>query len=412
MLVVLGSLLVAGTRGSSAAQTKDVAVRADAYVRSDRPNGNFGANPWLRVDGSPRLISYVRLPGNAIPFGATLTQAVLHVWVEQGNDQGFSVRRALGRWGEKTVTWGTRPRLGTAIGLSGPSTSGTWIDVEVTAAIGSRWTSIALVSRDPDRQTYAAREGDHPPLLTLTYEPAPPPSGQLRYRYIFNSSSDPASVAANGWNLLDISSGWQLDGLPAGTKALVWVGNYRDSTCGWQISNAELETKITAMAGSDKVAGYFFSDEPDPAICPNAPAQHVARSDLIHALDPGTFTVLVIDSNSGVSAAEVPLWVDAADYVGLNPYPCLRGEACDYAQIDEMIAAADASGLTYWGVVQAFADSEWRWPTAAEERHMLAQWAASNWKGYMTFAWTWAGNSLGDQQQLLAVLKDFNENGI
>jgi len=27
-----------------------------------------------------------------------------------------------------------------------------------------------------------------------------------------------------------------------------------------------------------KVFGYFFSDEPDPFACPNAPAQHKARS--------------------------------------------------------------------------------------------------------------------------------------
>jgi hypothetical protein len=59
-------------------------------------------------------------------------------------------------------------------------------------------------------------------------------------------------------------------------------------------------------------------------------------------------------------------------------------------------------------VAQAFADSNWRWPTAAEEHHMLRQWGASAEKGYMAFAWTWDGNSLTSRPDLLAVLASFN----
>jgi hypothetical protein len=121
---------------------------------------------------------------------------------------------------------------------------------------------------------------------------------------------------------------------------------------------------------------------------------------------------MVMDSNSGrQSLDEIPLWVGAADYVGLDPYPCYLGKPCNYAWIDSIINAADKTGLPYWGVVQAFDDSTWRWPTPDEERHMLAQWRASKASGYMTFAWAWAGRKLSSQPRLLDVFRRFNNGG-
>jgi hypothetical protein len=423
-LLVLVGVLAWGAQRSRATQSTDLGVRADAYVRADRPNGNYGSSPRLRVDGSPRFIAYMRLPGTqGIPGGATLVAAVLHVHVNSGNHQGVIVRPVVDRWRETKVTWKTRPRLGPSIAESGPTSTGTWIDIDVTNAIEARSNSVALVSRDAHEQRYGAREGSQPPVLVLIYdiEPspspspstAPSPSGPVPYRYMYNSGSDQAVVAAAGWNLLDTgASKSEVDALPSGTKALVWVGDYDNSTCAWQVSDAALTSQVTDMAGDPKVAGYFFSDEPDPNACPNAPAQHKARSDLIHNLDPGKFTLVVLDSNSGqASLDQIPLWVGVADYAGLDPYPCYQGEACDYSWIDENIAAADAAGLTYWGVVQAFNDATWRWPTPDEENHMLAQWAASAEKGYMTFAWTWAGSNLSSKPNLLAVLENFNLTG-
>ncbi len=239
-----------------------------------------------------------------------------------------------------------------------------------------------------------------------------PVGGPLAYRFMYNSDSDPASVAAAGFNLIDVGSKWYADLVPAGTRALVWVGDYDNATCTWEVSDSALSSEVTSMVGDAKVAGFFFSDEPDPNACPNAPSQHKARSALIHAIDPNTLTVMVMDANSGqASLDQIPLWVGAADYVGLDPYPCYQGKPCNYAWIDSIITAADNAGLSYWGVAQAFNDSTWRWPTPDEETHMLSQWAASNATGYMTFAWTWAGNSLSGQPALLAALQQFNQGG-
>ena len=230
-----------------------------------------------------------------------------------------------------------------------------------------------------------------------------------RYRYMIDSGSRAATVASYGWNLLDVSSKSAADRLPARTKALVWVGNYDKSSCTWQVPDSELRREVRAMARDPKVAGYFISDEPDPYRCPSAPAQHAARTLLIHSSSPGKPTVMVMDSNSGgASLDQVPLWLGAADYVALDPYPCYQGKPCNYAWIDTIIKAADRAGLAYWGVVQAFDDSNWRWPTPTEERHMLSQWASSKESGYMTFAWTWRGQTLESRPALLRVFRGFN----
>src|SRR5438552_7751593 len=271
--------------------------------------------------------------------------------------------------------------------VAGLAASGAAVGVSVSAPSGR-------TSTDPVGEV-AGRKGN-------------PPS----YRYIFSSESAQTVVASHGWNLLDVSSQSSADQLPGRTRGMMYMGDYDNSTCDWEVSDAELTAKVAAMAGDPKVAGYYFSDEPDPHACPTAPDQHRARSQLIHGLDPGKMTVMTMDSNSGqASLDQIPLWVGAADYVFLDPYPCRWNQPCQYSWIDAIIAAANQAGLSYWGVVQAFADSEWRWPTARELRHMLSQWAGSRQSGYGVFAWTWDGGTLAGRPGLLRALAHFNRRG-
>ncbi len=235
-----------------------------------------------------------------------------------------------------------------------------------------------------------------------------------RYRYLIDSGQQQEKRQRSyGWNLLDVSSKEEADALPGGVRGLVWVGDYDNTSCSWQVSDTELEQRLAGTAGDPKIAGFFFSDEPDPSACPQAPAQHRARSQLIHSLDPDAFTVMLMDSNSGSETfQQMHLWVGVANYIALDPYPCHPGRRCNYSWISAVIRAADRAKLPYWGVVQAFAGGDWRWPTPTEERHMLALWGASREKGYMTFAWTWHGHILSKRRGLLMVLKHFNRGGL
>jgi hypothetical protein len=304
-------------------------------------------------------------------------------------------------------------RLLGALGLGLLALCGLVVGIAVAAPTGT-------TRGCPKKQRPCGTTGTTTTVPTTTTSPTttvpttnPTPSGAPPYRYIYNSGSDPA-VSVNGWNLYDVSFKSAADALPAGTQGLIWVGDYDNRSCSWEVSDAALTTKVQGMVGDGKVFGYFFSDEPNPYACPGAPAQHKARSDLIHSLDPATKTVLVLDLNgfsgrdSQDSLNQLPLWRGTADYIGLDPYPCYQGSACDFTWIDRTIQAANAAGLDYWGVVQAFNDSSWRWPTADELSQMLGQWAASRQTGSMTFAWTWNGNALASQPSLLSILASFN----
>jgi Calcineurin-like phosphoesterase len=232
-------------------------------------------------------------------------------------------------------------------------------------------------------------------------------------RYVFNSGGAQAAAAAAGWNLLDVSSKKEADALPRGTRGLVWLGDYDNSACAWERSDAELEALLAGTAGDRRIAGFLFSDEPDPFACPSAPAQHRERSQLIHTLSGGKLTVMVVDSNSGAdSLKQLPLWRGAADRIALDPYPCYHGQPCNYPWVRTTIRAANAANLRYWGVVQAFADDTWRWPTPAEARRILSIWNASKASVLMTFAWRWDGHELRSRPGLLAVLRRFNRAGV
>jgi hypothetical protein len=116
----------------------------------------------------------------------------------------------------------------------------------------------------------------------------------------------------------------------------------------------------------------------------------------------------VLDSNNPDSTSTYAAWRATSDFQGLDPYPCRPGKPCDFTMIDRHIAAANAAGLRYWAVVQAFEDGDWRWPTPDEETTMLRHWAASRWEGYAAFAWQWAGRTLDDQPGLVRALATFN----
>ena len=257
--------------------------------------------------------------------------------------------------------------------------------------------------------------GNAGPIASVTAETAacpamasPPP---LRFMYSSSMDGDGgARVASYGYNLMDAGSQWAADNAPAGTRGLVWLGDYDNATCSWEKSDAEVRSVVQNSVDDPKVAGFFISDEPDPFACPDAPAQHRARTGLIHQLDPSAFVVMVVDSNSGAQTlSQIPVWSGAADYIGLDPYPCYTGQPCDYAWIDTVIQAADAAGLDYWGVIQAFRGTgNWRYPTADELAHMLGQWSASRESGMMTFAWSWDGYSLADRRDLTSILAAFN----
>jgi hypothetical protein len=215
-----------------------------------------------------------------------------------------------------------------------------------------------------------------------------------------------STIAAAGINLIDSGPG-TVDDLTAGLKGMVWVGDY-SSSCTWEVSDAQLRSYVTAHIADPKVGVWFISDEPDPS-CPNAFADHAARSALIHSIDPNAKTLTVVDANSGQATLDqIPKWKGTADIIGLDPYVCWQGQACHYAWIDTVANTATSAGLNFWGVVQAFGDpagggysmctvtfgcGKARLPTPDELHQQFVSWRASPMTGYLAFAWRWPSST-------------------
>jgi hypothetical protein len=234
-------------------------------------------------------------------------------------------------------------------------------------------------------------------------------------------------IASLGFNLIDSVPGAVAD-LSPGLEAMVWVGNYDDASCSFEISDAELRADVEAHAGNPKVGVWFISDEPSPADCPDAYAQHAARTALIKSIDPTAEVLIVIDGNSAEATLDqIPHWKGIADHIGINPYVCWQEQPCHYEWIDRVAEEADAAGLDYWGVIQAFGEPDGegftmcsttsgcgkpRLPTPAELHEQFAHWRATRMSGYLVFEWRWPDRApalwLANQPELQATLASEN----
>ena len=270
-------------------------------------------------------------------------------------------------------------------------------------------------------------------------EPAPepePPAGRYPVRGMIDrdfSGTGYDDLTALGFNYID-STPSNVNTLTGDLKGLVWVGDYDNGTCDWQVSDGTLTARVTEHKDNPKVGAWFISDEPDPFGCPSAYAQHKARVALINGIDPGTPVLTVLDSNSGqASLDQMQTWAANGDVFGMDPYTCLQGaSSCAFEWIDRLAAEADRVGMRYWAMVQAFGEPDGsgpymvyldaaggshsgrpRLPTPAEMHEQFEHWRATRMEGYLAFAWKWPDGSpavwLANQpalQQQLAV-----ENG-
>lgn len=217
-----------------------------------------------------------------------------------------------------------------------------------------------------------------------------------------------STAAHYGFRYIDATPS-ELSAVPPGQQAFVWLGGYDNSTCAWSWSDARIVALFDQfhLATSPHTGAYFLADEPNTAgNCPSAAADVRARAGLVRSLDPDPrhFTLANVDDPAHFGA-----FAGTVDVLATDPYPCHVGRACDWSLIPTYIEALRAAGVhRYMAMLQAFGAGKWRWPTAAELEHMVAQWQKSDWSGQITFAWSYAGGRLSDHPELLAVLQRLN----
>lgn len=228
-----------------------------------------------------------------------------------------------------------------------------------------------------------------------------PGASVLHYAANDNLAPDGAYAPRRlGFDLADVRTPAQMASLPAGVRALVYLGTCAGAT-------PSFGATVRSFAGSSRLFGFYLMDGPDPARC--AATDLRAEADYIHAHVAGART-FVLEQNLASSKwprfGYTPANTDI-DLFGVDPYPC-RSElaACDFAMIGRYVAAAEGSGIPESRIVpvyQAFGGGAWvddgggtyLLPTAAQATRIIHWWHVLVPAPVFDYAYSW-GSQGGD----------------
>jgi hypothetical protein len=240
--------------------------------------------------------------------------------------------------------------------------------------------------------------------------------GGATWHYAPNSNfvNNQYAPGADGFNMADVSSVSDLSMLPAGDKALVWLGMHDGVTSAF--INA-----VTPFIGDSRVYGFYLDDEPDPTVIPAA--NFKAEADWIHANDPGAITFITLmnmgtDTNPTYQNTYNSANTDI-DLFGLDPYPVqTQFGGANYSIIGAAVSAAEAWGITQSQIVPVFQTfggggySNWILPTASQEQQILSTWAGLIPNPAFDYAYSWgiqnSDSALVNSPDLQSVLAAHN----
>ena len=237
-------------------------------------------------------------------------------------------------------------------------------------------------------------------LLSVTAFADPVATRHFAANHNFDASGNftPGTV---GFNLADISKPSELDLLPDGVQALVWIGRCEGAT-------DEFKANISPFVGSPKIFGFYLMDDPDPTgrYASKCAAEDLrAESDWIHFMAPAarTFVMLMNLGSSQRPAFDVSYRPENShvDLFGISPYPCRsEGGGCDFGMIASYVVAAEAAGIPRAQMVptyQTFGGGKWRddggghyqLPTARLAHVLLARWGRLLESPVFDYAYSW-----------------------
>jgi hypothetical protein len=148
-----------------------VRAKADAFVSGARRTTNFGRVQELRVDGAPRIRTYIRFDVNV--KSGDVQHVNLLLWSRTRSQAGYQVRLVEDSWRERQITYANAPGLSADYVESGRLKAGRWKAVDVTALAdevsgGDDTISLALTTTSPQGIDLASREtGLHGPRLVV-----------------------------------------------------------------------------------------------------------------------------------------------------------------------------------------------------------------------------------------------------
>ena len=145
---------------------------ADTYVSTAHPDANYGTEPILRADATPRIRSYLRFRLDGV--SGHVLKAKLRLWSPTGDLAGYSVHRVRSGWVERDITSTNRPPADTPVARSGPFGPGSWSSVDVAPVVDDpQEISLVVTTRSGQTITFDSREGRNRPQLVIWTKPAP-----------------------------------------------------------------------------------------------------------------------------------------------------------------------------------------------------------------------------------------------
>jgi hypothetical protein len=145
---------------------------ADTYVSTAHPDANYGTEPILRADATPKIRSYLRFRLDGL--SGQVLKARLRLWSPTGDLAGYSVHPVSSGWVERDLTLTSRPAADAPVARSGPFGPGSWSSVDVAPLMDdAQEVSIVVTTRSSQTITFDSREGRNRPQLVIWTKPAP-----------------------------------------------------------------------------------------------------------------------------------------------------------------------------------------------------------------------------------------------
>jgi hypothetical protein len=174
VILAMGVAAIVVTRLRQPAETV-LTPMADAYVSTAHRDANYGTEPTLRVDATPKIRSYLRFRVTKVP--GRIVGAKLRLWSPTGDLAGYSVHPVRGSWVERDITSRSRPAADTPVARSGPFGPGSWSSVDVAGLMDhSSEMNFVVTTRSSQTISFDSREGPNRPQLVIWTKPAPTPS--------------------------------------------------------------------------------------------------------------------------------------------------------------------------------------------------------------------------------------------
>ena len=174
-----GVALVTGP-GAGAEQVGPVVAAQDAYVASTAARSGYDtAELRVRNASGQRVQSYLRFDLRAVPAGAANLRATLRLSASPISGAGRVEVRASGTFGERSVTWASRPATSGVLGSAAVVPGGTF-EVDAGPVTGAGLRSYALTAPAGQGAQLRFASSEHPdparrPALTVTWTPPGPP---------------------------------------------------------------------------------------------------------------------------------------------------------------------------------------------------------------------------------------------